>query len=249
MAAMHWQERLYQAYVSTGQGGQGSGDKYKLNKPFINQVITRFVPNDRSVRILDLGCGAGGMLYWLKERGYHNIAGVDGSAEMVALAHKNGLSEVIFGDIRSTLTGLRSQSLDVCFVMDVLEHLERQELFDTCDEIFRVLKPGGRIILHVPNAGGVFGSRVRYSDLTHENAFTLISVRQLLSAVGFAEVRCYEDKPVPHGLISLVRAAIWSVGTAGFRLLYAAETGSFTCILSQNMLGVAFVPREMAPKP
>jgi len=242
MATTDWKTRLYRAYVSTGQGGGDAGAGYGATRPYLERVIARHVPADRAIRILDLGCGAGGMLYWLKRRGYRDLAGVDGSAEMVALAHANGLDEVVLGDIGATLTATSAGSVDVCFVMDVLEHLERQELFDVCDGIFRVLRPGGRIILHVPNAGGLFGAKVRFSDLTHEGAFTSISIRQLLGACGFGEVRCFEDRPVPHGVVSALRAVLWEIGSAPIRLLHAAETGSLECILSQNLLAVATVP-------
>jgi len=244
MSTTVWKDRLYQGYVSTGQGGTDAADGYRATRPYLERVITRHVPADRGIRILDLGCGAGGLLYWLKRRGYRDLAGVDGSAEMVSLAHANGLDEVVLGDIAATLAATAPASVDVCFVMDVLEHLERQELFDVCDGIFRVLRPGGRIVLHVPNAGGLFGAKVRHSDLTHENAFTSISIRQLLGATGFSDIRSYEDRPVPHGLVSAIRAVVWEIGSAPFRLLHAAETGSPECILSQNLLAVAIVPRR-----
>ena len=36
----------------------------------------------------------------------------------------------------------------------------------------RALKPGGRWILHTANAESPFYGRVRYGDITHEQAFT-----------------------------------------------------------------------------
>lgn len=97
-----------------------------------------------------------------------------------------------------------------------------------------------------PDAGGLFGAKVRHSDLTHESAFTSISIRQLLGACGFSDIRCFEgfeDRPVPHGAVSALRAVLWEIGSAPVRPLHAAETGSLGCILSQNLLAVATVPR------
>jgi hypothetical protein len=56
--------------------------------------------------------------------------------------------------------------------MDFLEHLTKQELFCSPDMIRRVLKPHGFRIAQVPNAEGSYGMRVRYGDMTHEQAFT-----------------------------------------------------------------------------
>jgi 2-polyprenyl-3-methyl-5-hydroxy-6-metoxy-1,4-benzoquinol methylase len=237
-----WRRRLYDRYVSSGQGGKSASSGYRSEAPFINKIIAWHIPADRGIRIIDLGCGAGGKLYWLKRAGYSNISGVDFSPEMVNAALGAGISEVRLGDLQTELSATANDSVDVVLVLDVLEHLERRVLFEVCDEIFRILKPGGRIVAHVPNAEGIFGSRVRYGDLTHELAFTSSSIRQLLQTIGFREVKCYEDRPIPHGVKSCIRAFLWYVGTMGFRAIYAVETGSFDCILSQNLLATAIVP-------
>lgn len=67
-------------------------------------------------------------------------------------------------------------------------------------------------------------------------------MRQLLRTVGFEKASSFEDKPVPHGLNSTVRAIIWAVGTLGSHLLYAARTGNFNYIASQNFLTSATKP-------
>ncbi|WP_128544864.1 class I SAM-dependent DNA methyltransferase [Larkinella soli] len=44
------------------------------------------------IRILDAGCGAGGMLVFLQEHGYTDLTGVDGSEDAVRLARRRGLN-------------------------------------------------------------------------------------------------------------------------------------------------------------
>ncbi|WP_296584866.1 bifunctional 2-polyprenyl-6-hydroxyphenol methylase/3-demethylubiquinol 3-O-methyltransferase UbiG [Xanthobacter sp.] len=237
-----WRGRLYDAYVSSGQGGGSAKEGFRTQKPYYSALVARHLPADRSSAILDLGCGAGGLIHTLKSLGYTAVRGADFSAEMVAEAHAAGVTEVVEADLFSYAASVEDDSLDVVFLMDVLEHLDRPTLFHACDEVLRILKPGGRLIVHVPNAGGIFGALIRYGDLTHERAFTEGSLRQLFSVAGFARSDCYEDKPVPHGIKSLVRAVLWGIGTFPFRLLYAAETGRFGCILSQNLLCVARAP-------
>jgi hypothetical protein len=105
-----------------------------------------------------------------------------------------------------------------------------------------VLNPGGKFVFHVPNAEGIFGTRIRYSDITHEQSFTLTSAIQLLRAVGFCNISGHEDKPIPHGVKRAVRRLIWEIGTIPFRLLLLAENGTGGAILSQNMLVVAYKP-------
>lgn len=237
-----WRQRLYDAYVSSGQAQLAGGEalnRYHMAGPSHRKTIADHMPADKSATIVDIGCGAGGFLYWLKQAGYTEISGYDLSPQMVEAAAAAGMSEVKLGEAKAVLASFPEGSLDVVVMMDVLEHLTREELFETGDLVYRALKPGGRFVAHVPNAEGIFGSRIRYADLTHELAFTRVSAGQYLSTVGFREVTCYEPRPIAKGLKSTVRLGLWVTMSAWYRLLHAAETGVFDVILSQNMLIVA----------
>ena len=65
------------------------------------------------------------------------------------------------------------------------------------------------------------------------------SLTQLLSASGFADVQCFEDDPVAHGLKSAVRRTLWRVIRSGLRLYLMAETGEMNAIFSRNLMAVA----------
>jgi 2-polyprenyl-3-methyl-5-hydroxy-6-metoxy-1,4-benzoquinol methylase len=236
-----WKDKLYESYVSTRQAATGVDDQAGLNLlhyPQLEQVIRKYVPADRSIRIADLGCGHGSMVFCLKELGYKNVEGVDLSSEQVALAHRLGIGEVRQGDLIEFMRAHR-MTYDVLFLMDVLEHLSKQEAMDLLDLVRVALKKGGRAIIHVPNAEGIFGMRVRYGDFTHELCFTPQSILQVLRACGFANVAVYEDRPVVHGYKSAVRYILWRLLTIPYRLLLLAETGTGGHVLSQNMLIVA----------
>jgi len=241
-----WKTRLYDAYVSSGQAASrpsvASDDvpsPAAVFAPFAPQTrhfIAAYVPADRNARIVDLGCGDGLLLHFLLEAGYRHVSGVDASSEQIARAHALGLFEAEHGAIDTFLADAGDQSLDVVLLIDVLEHLTRDELFAVLDHVARVLRPGGVCIAHVPNAEGLYGMRVRYGDLTHEQAFTARSMSQAFAAVGFKSIAAFEDRPVVHGVRSLVRRALWDAGTLPHRLLLAAETGTWGSILSQNLV-------------
>jgi hypothetical protein len=84
--------------------------------------------------------------------------------------------------------------------------------------------------------------RIRYGDFTHELCFTRTSLSQLLLSSGFQQANCFEDQPVPHGMKSAVRWALWKVFRNLLRLYVAAETGDsgHNAVFSQNLLCVAF---------
>jgi len=208
--------------------------------PSLRALVKNHFPPDRNASVLDLGCGHGAIMHAARELGYRNLRGVDGSVEQVAAAKQLGIEGVEHGDVLSTLEQCKDASLDVVVAFDVLEHFTKDELLPFIDQVHRVLKPGGRFIIHVPNGESPFGSRMFFWDLTHELAFTRQSLSQLMLSSGYAQVECFEDIPVVHGFKSVLRWSIWKVFRGLLRLYIATETGDSgkRAVFSQNMLAV-----------
>jgi len=213
----------------------------KLSKPYLRRLVAQLFPEDRNCKILDLGCGSGSLLLFLKQTGYLNTQGVEASPDQIEFARGLGVTSVVANDLLSFLRDTASEDYNVVVAFDVLEHFSKEEVLELMDHAYRVLSPGGRLILHVPNAEGIFGSRIFWSDFTHEMAFTREGLRQLTQACGFASLRCREDVPTVHGAKSLVRRMLWSGFRNFFRLVHMAETGDWGAglILTQNLLAVA----------
>jgi 2-polyprenyl-3-methyl-5-hydroxy-6-metoxy-1,4-benzoquinol methylase len=237
-----FRERFYEYYLST-QSHVSSGSAQRdldLRGPYLKALIKRWFPNNRSKRILDLGCGYSALLYFLREAGYRNLCGVDTSSEQVATANKLGLDFVKRGDVLGMLRETADASYDVLVSLDLLEHLTRDEILICADHAYRVLKPGGTWLIHVPNAEGIFFGSVFFSDLTHETLFTRQSLRQVMNVVGFNKLQVSEDVPIIHGIPSALRFVTWKISRTVFRIIYAAETGDWSgdLVLSQNLLAI-----------
>ncbi len=236
-------QRIYGQYVTARDKplAPSSIDGLRPRLPYLRQLIRRHFPQDRNAAVLELGCGHGALLYALHEAGYTRLRGVDWAQEQVVAASNLGIAGVNQGDAMSALVATPSGSVDLMVTLDLIEHLTKDELVALVDEVHRALRPGGRWVIHVPNAEAPFGSLIRYGDFTHELAFTRMSLTQLLRSSGFATVRCYEDQPVPHGIRSLVRFLIWKFIRTGLLCYIAVETGAFDrqAIFSQNLLAVA----------
>jgi ubiquinone/menaquinone biosynthesis C-methylase UbiE len=76
--------------------------------------------------------------------------GVDPSQLYVEIASKR-YSGITFIAAAMEETGLASESFDVVTLTDVLEHVVDERR--TLDEIYRVLRPGGQLIVTVPHKG------------------------------------------------------------------------------------------------
>jgi 2-polyprenyl-3-methyl-5-hydroxy-6-metoxy-1,4-benzoquinol methylase len=241
MKAAEPRQRLYDSYFATYYGADHECPE-RLSasvRAYFDQHLGRHLPADRGAAILDVGCGFGGLLMHLRDRGYTDVRGVDVSPEQVAMAHRLGLTSVTLAPAAEYLAD-RREELDLVCAIDVLEHLERQELLQLLDAIHAALRPSGRLVLQVPNADGPFASRMRYFDLTHERAFTGKSIAQALRAAGFTRVSIHPVHPAVHGVPSAVRWALWHVIRVGLTGYLAVETGVLRGhVLSQNLMAVA----------
>jgi 2-polyprenyl-3-methyl-5-hydroxy-6-metoxy-1,4-benzoquinol methylase len=240
MSNVSYRDRLYQSYV---RGRETPLAPASLNAlaPKLRQLrkIVRYTfPENKSARILDIGCGHGALLHLLRRLAYHDVRGIDVSPEQVAAAKRLGIDGVEQGDFIPALQQCADDSHDVIVALDVIEHMTKPELLLLADEIHRVLKPGGRWVVHVPNAESPFFGRVRYGDMTHELAFTRVSLDQLLRTCGFSSVVCFEETPAVHSLNSALRMALWTA-LRTLLLLYLvteAPQAATGAILSQNFI-------------
>ena len=235
--------RIYDQYQSSGKESASplNIDDLKPRAAMFRKIIQQHFSRDVNANIVDLGCGHGAFIYFLKETGYHNIIGVDVSPEQTAKAQMLGISEVIQGDIKEYLKELEPASQDYIISYDVLEHFDKNELIDFIDQVFCVLRVGGKWVIHTPNGTSPFFGTVFFGDYTHEQAFTVSSISQALQASGFSKVNCYEDAPIPHGFKSSFRLIFWKLFRIFFRFFFLVETGhgGNDLIFSQNFLTVA----------
>ncbi len=236
-----YKEKQYTAYVSTHTShlyGEVTVDTIKSQFPAWKWYYKRFLPKDKNAKTLDLGCGSGSFLYFLRNLGYKNSAGIDISPEQVEVAKKLGINGVECADIMGFL-GDKKESYDLIFARDVLEHMTKGKILEALKAIRAAIKVNGVFVTQVPNGECVFSGRMRYGDFTHELAFTKNSLGQVLRLTGFTEVAFYPTGPVPHGLISAVRFLLWKLFEVILRFYMRVETGASEGIYTQNIIAVA----------
>ena len=107
---------------------------------------------------LDIGCGRGDLMMALAQIGA-DVTGIDYSQEALdivqkALAKQTAEWKHIIKVLHSDATALNfsGQTFDYVFMTDIVEHLYPSELQKCFEECKRVLKPGGKLIVHTaPN--------------------------------------------------------------------------------------------------
>lgn len=107
--------------------------------------VLRDIPENRVLRVLDVGCGPGFFSIALGRLG-HKITGIDYNEEMCKVAARNcGTYGVDADFIRMDAHNLEfdGESFDLIVSRDVLWNLD--DPARVYDEMFRVLRPGGKI--------------------------------------------------------------------------------------------------------
>lgn len=106
-------------------------------------------PYIKNRRILDIGCWSGQyekLAYEFTEKFF----AIDPNPQAISQAKKN-LPKVSFQTARANKLPFSNSSFDVVCLLDVLEHIPKSEIASSLEEIRRVLKKGGRLILSTPN--------------------------------------------------------------------------------------------------
>ena len=145
--------------------------------------------------VLDIGFGEGGFLVAMARQGWQ-CTGVELTDEVELQIDPSGWFEAYFGD--RALEQLTPEQYDLITMWHVLEHLK--DPVSTLRQARRLLKPGGRILVAVPNFGGLsaraFGP---YWEATmppwHLQQFNPRSLGLALCEAGFSlsEVRGFGD--------------------------------------------------------
>lgn len=162
---------------------------------YYDRYTRGWLPGSRSTPILDIGCGSGQFLYFLRERGYSRAEGLDLDGAQVDVARSLGLDASC-----KTVDAFLSEddrSYGLIAVLDILEHFTREELYPLLEQVSARLAPGGRLIASVPNADSPHASRAIYADITHEIAFTPTSLAELFFCHGMKVVEFRDPWPAP----------------------------------------------------
>eukprot|EP01007_Sphenomonas_quadrangularis_P000211 NODE_1079_length_1014_cov_53.398964_g895_i0.p1 GENE.NODE_1079_length_1014_cov_53.398964_g895_i0~~NODE_1079_length_1014_cov_53.398964_g895_i0.p1 ORF type:complete len:270 (+),score=26.03 NODE_1079_length_1014_cov_53.398964_g895_i0:32-811(+) len=123
-----------------------AGEK-EFKTPFRPELWQQYVP-DKSAKVLDWGCGSGRIIASLIQLGYSNVEGLENAVRVSELA-KSRLPGVPIHLATSKRTSLRSESYDVVILFETLSCIcVNFEQIRLLDEIKRVLKPGGLLIVN-----------------------------------------------------------------------------------------------------
>lgn len=151
------------------------------------RLIEKFLDaNGHNKKILDLGCGEGVLVDKYKRRNY-DIIGVDYNYES-----ENVLKRSVVD------TRFPNNNFDIILNLDVLEHISFAQQEEAFDEISRILKPGGMLVLTLPNMAHLasrfffffFGRPIRTSEIKrHQGERAIAEYIKLIKEKKFSIIK------------------------------------------------------------
>jgi ubiquinone/menaquinone biosynthesis C-methylase UbiE len=144
------------------------------------------IPDD--AKILDVGCGDGFHLKLLKKYGNPNwtLEGVDLDNRAVEIASKGGL-KIHQGSVEKLDLG--QEQYDLVYTIQTIEHVAQPD--EVFAAIYRILKPGGRLVLVTDNTNSIDFTYFKksywggYHFPRHWNLFNPQSMTRLAHKAGF----------------------------------------------------------------
>jgi 2-polyprenyl-3-methyl-5-hydroxy-6-metoxy-1,4-benzoquinol methylase len=186
-----YRERAYKDYISThyeeGNRHLLEPDSRTLKKYYRLNHLPH-LPPDKNAQILDIGCGMGHFLEFLRDSGYKSVRGIDRGDEAVEYCLSRNL-QVEKADALSHLSHCPS-TYDAIVLNDIIEHFTKPEMFDLIGACYEALRPNGVVIIKMVNAANpLMGAHSLAIDLTHEVILSEESLAQLLNVFSFRDVK------------------------------------------------------------
>ncbi len=141
--------------------------------------IKKYFTIKSRIKILDAGCGTGLLLKKISPFG--QVYGVDNHQEAIALSRKRGLKNVRLASVSSL--PFKPETFDLITCIDVLYHKDISSDRKVLKEFYRVLKPGGVLILKNPAYDWLRGHHDSIVHTAHR--YTKSELNSKLQRAGF----------------------------------------------------------------
>jgi len=191
---MNEEKEIFDKYHETFYKDLHGWRDYDLTSKGFGEWYYDCLPIDKKAKILDIGCGDGKFLFFLKQKKYEQIEGLELSAQQAEEARKNVKCPIHVVEDTTSFLMQKIKTYQMITMNDVLEHVPKQETVRFLKAVHDAINPGGIVVVNVPQVSGLTSLFCRYIDFTHQTLFTEMSLKQVLFSAGFSNVKFIPQK-------------------------------------------------------
>ena len=140
----------------------------------IKRIFHHYLPKGNTLQVLEIGGAYGEYLMYLHDRFHHQVSSLDYSSEGNEATRNRFIQagkevRIIQRDLFSNLSDL--PRFDIVFSLGFIEHFD--DPLPSITKHLELVKPGGILLLGVPNLGGIYKSVLRKTAPSFEESHNL----------------------------------------------------------------------------
>jgi 2-polyprenyl-3-methyl-5-hydroxy-6-metoxy-1,4-benzoquinol methylase len=184
-------------------------------EPRLSRIIQN-IPLKKGMRVLDIGCGRGELVYWVAKNGAEKVIGIDYSTNAIYLSNKAKQKwpkyiqkKVSFKVKDAKEMKFDNNSFDLVIMTEVLEHLYPKEQISILKKIHKMLKVNGLLFVHT--APSKYFNNYTYRYWCYPISSVLVAFNNLFTK------KKYPNAIKPH-----------KIRTYSHRIMHVNEPGYFS---------------------
>ncbi|MBL8022459.1 MAG: class I SAM-dependent methyltransferase [Leptospirales bacterium] len=202
--------------------------RFILTTRYKIRYIRSLLRGETTADLLDLGCGSGFALSQM-EGSFKNATGIDMSPEAIAFGQQFTTAKLMVGNAEKL--PFKDKSFDAIVSTDAFEHIPDDNA--AMREAFRVLRPGGPIVVYSPSTIGIL-SNTPLAELYHDSEksylldqryYTIQTLTELAEKAGFkVEYTGYHNFFIQEAFTQVLK---WFARKRGIQYESQADIGNF----------------------
>lgn len=183
------------------------------------EVLVGFVEKRLPIKgpVLDYGCGAGFLIERLLDRKI-SCMGIDTSEKALSMATERFKGNPFFKGVfpADLPLGLKTESVNTVFLVETIEHITPDQFDFTLKEIYRIIRPGGYLVVECHNEEPINCGKIICPDcgavfhrIGHLRSFSPDTLTKLMQAYGFQKEFCWTTTLRTKTFMNRIRALLY----------------------------------------
>lgn len=192
-------EDFYKRFYQKMYGRATDLESYFLRQRSYGEKILAAVESSLApgAWVFEVGCGSGGALEVFQAKGYR-VAGCDYGGELIDAGRRRGVENIHHGALAELSEALGEVKADLIYLHHVFEHvIDPLAFLEECRDL---LKPGGRVVIVVPDVSRIAsfaypaGDLLQFLHISHKYNYSPEGMRALGERAGY-EVKGLRPDP------------------------------------------------------